>query len=172
MKYAIKFLFVILFFNSFSSFAQKNKLVANRNRESESYKIGEKVVIKFEKDGDIERTRGVILNISEANFTVGNKRGTKQTLIPVENISLIRKINPFQRIIYGVIGTAMISGGAALIDSGGDSPGSAMRGALLIPVVGVGVYVLGAIPVSIIVERLFEKKRDSGWKFSVQNEIM
>jgi hypothetical protein len=169
MSYTINLFVLFLFFNSFNLFAQNNNLFAKRNRESEAYKIGEKVLIKFDTEGKIEKTRGIILEISEAKITFGNKRGTKHISIPIENISLLRRINPTNRIIYGILGTALISGGAALIDSGGDTPGSAMRGALLIPVVGVGVYILGAIPVSIIIERLSEKKRDSGWKFSVQN---
>jgi hypothetical protein len=51
MSYTINLFVLFLFFNSFNLFAQNNNLFAKRNRESEAYKIGEKVLIKFDTEG-------------------------------------------------------------------------------------------------------------------------
>lgn len=79
--------------------------------------------------------------------------------------SIVKRIRPNRRIIYGVIGTTLVGAGAAIIGTGGTSPASAMKDALIIPVIGVGVYFLYAVPASLLFEKINEKKRSKGWKF-------
>ncbi len=70
-------------------------------------------------------------------------------IILPENILLLRKIKSGSRIIYAGIGTALAAGGAAIVNNGNNTPGSAMRNALIIPIIGVGLYFLCAVHVSL-----------------------
>ena len=169
MKKFITFFILNLLCSNINLLAQEYTLKAIRNYESEIFNLNQKVVVKFKKGADIVRRRGIIVDINDSAIVVGNKKRSSETFIEIEDIFLLRKINPNKRTILGITSITLIGGAASLIDSGGDSPGSAMRGAFLIPIVGIGVYALGAIPITIIIERLFEKKTASGWKFIVQN---
>jgi len=100
---------------------------------------------------------------------ISNKRSKKRTIIPVNDITLLKKINTGKKIIYGAIGTVLVAGGAAIIDDGGNSPGNAMKDALLIPVIGTGVYFLCAVPVLLLIEKFNEKKRRRGWIFHLKH---
>jgi hypothetical protein len=51
----------------------------------------------------------------------------------------------------------------AVLNNNDNTPDSAMRDALIIPVIGVGVYFLCVIPVSLFIEKMGEKKKANGW---------
>ena len=56
----------------------------------------------------------------------------------------------------------------AVLNNNDNTPGSARRDALIIPVIGVGVYFLCAIPVSLFIEKIGEKKKANGWVFKIE----
>jgi hypothetical protein len=61
-------------------------------------------------------------------------------------------------------------GGVALIDKVENTPGAGYALILIIPLVGYSVYALGAIPISMIIEKLTEKSVKKGWQFSIQRK--
>lgn len=170
-------IFIALLFLSFtiSSYAQDSipnvsyTIVASKNGIEKLYKPGTQLFLKYDKGSLLQKVRGFFSGVIDSNIVITHKKKSKgRILIPVEDIILLRKINPGKRIIYGAIGTVLVGGGAAIIDKAGNTPGTAMGGALLIPVIGAGVYFLCAVPVSLLLEKMFEKKVKNGWALSIE----
>ena len=138
-----------------------NTLIAAKNNFQKVYKPGTKFYLKFRNDSSVQKCRGVFTGITNGEINITHKK-EKTFLILPENILLLRKIKPGSRIIYAGIGTALVTAGAAVLNNDDETSGSAMRGALIIPVIGVGVYFLCAIPVSLLIEKLGEKKKADG----------
>jgi hypothetical protein len=145
------------------------KLVAVKNNFQKVYATGIKFFLKFHNDSSVQKCRGVFTGITNGGIIITTHKKGKTFLILPENILLLRKIKPGSRIIYAGIGTALTVGGAAVINSKDNTPGSAMRDALIIPVIGAGVYFLCAIPVSLLIEKIGEKKKVNGWIFKIEN---
>jgi hypothetical protein len=162
------------FLTSLSSTAQDTlphlgyRFVALRNSERAFYKTGTRLVIKYTDGSSTQRLRGAFAGVMNGSIAIGARGGSKSmTVIPVEDISMVRKVHPQRRVAFAIIGTVLVGGGTAILESGGNSPGSAMRGALIIPVIGIGSYLLFAVPITLIAEKLNEKKRKNGWKFEL-----
>ena len=144
-------------------------LIASRNGNLTSYEGGARLMIKHKSGSSTERVRGTFAGAFNKSIAIAKKQGGIRSItsIAIEDILMVRKINPRKRLAFGIIGTMLVGGGAAILESTGDSPGKAMGGALVIPVIGVGSYVLFAVPVTLLIEKLNEKKAESGWKFEL-----
>lgn len=169
--------FLLSFFlvSAISSSAQHNAgdlsytLIASRNTIQKIYSPGSRFFLKYTNHASMHHCRGVFTGITDDKIVITtNKRKRENILIAPGDIILLRKIKPGKRILYGGIGTALVAGGAALINNAGDTPGSAIGGAIVIPFIGAGVFFLGAIPVMLLVEKLNEKNTANGWKFTIE----
>jgi hypothetical protein len=159
---------------SFSLFAQDSipdfsyALIASKNGFEKVYRPGTRLVLKYGNSSP-KKVRGIFAGVMDGKIVITRKKKSKEkNLIPVEDILLVRKINPGKRIIFGAIGTVLVAGGASVLEDTDNSPGAAWTGALVIPFIGVGVYFLCVVPVSLMIEKAGEKKRSSGWSFRVQ----
>jgi hypothetical protein len=172
MKYQLIILSVLLSLSvAVTSSAQgvAPALVASKNGYEKRYRPGTRLCIKYGNDSSTQKTRGIFTDVVDGKIVIAFKKKSKvQVVIPVEDITMLRKIKPGKRILYAAAGTALVAGGAAVIEQSGNSAGSGMATALVIPVIGAGVYTLCAVPVSLLFEKMGEKKRSSGWSFSVQ----
>lgn len=141
-------------------------LIASRNGAEEVYTIGTKLVLKYKDSLSVKRIRGVFSGSwgEKILITKGNRNKYE---VFVDSIVMLRKIHPIRRIVFAAIGTALIGGGAAILDNGGDSPSSAIKGAFIIPFIGIGVYFICAVPASLILEKVNENRKSRGWKFSL-----
>jgi hypothetical protein len=145
------------------------KLVAAKGNFQKVYTIGTKFFLKFYSDSSIQKCRGVFTGLTNDEIIITAHKKGKAFLILPDNILLLRKIKPGSRIIYAAIGTALVAGGSAVINNENNTPGAAMRDALIIPVIGAGVYFLCAIPVSLFLEKIGEKKKAMGWVFKIES---
>jgi hypothetical protein len=144
-------------------------LIASKNRNEAWYNAGMRLCVKYKNPASVKRVKGIFAGVSDGEILVARKKKSEEgVLVPVEEIIAVRKINPRKRIVYGTIGALLVGGGGAIIDKGGNTPGSAMKGAFIIPLIGVGSYFLAAIPVSMLLDKAGEKKRSSGWEFQLR----
>ena len=147
-------------------------IVASKNGMENYYKPGTQLLIKYKDNSGERKIRGFYSGESGGDIVIKHrKKDVAKTVIIVDSITVLRRIKPGKRIFYGAIGTLLVGGGAALLDNEGNTPGSAMRGALIIPVIAVGVFIICAVPVTIIVEKVNEKKCINGWKFKLQQSL-
>src|ERR1044071_1588200 len=145
------------------------RLITLKNGIEKLYKPGTRLFLKYGNGSSPQKIRGIFAGVMDGKIAIIRKKKSKeQILIPVEDIILVRKIHPGKRIIFGAIGAVLITGGAAIIENTEDSPGGAWTAALVIPVIGAGVYFLCVVPASLVLEKLSEKKRSDGWSFRVQ----
>lgn len=170
--FLLVFLFCLL---SLSSLAQNteagnsNELIATRNGKEIHYKRNVRLSLSIENDSSSYKVKGFFAGVVEGHaLLIHTKNGNDTTRIPIENITTLKRIKPNKRIVYSAVGIALIGAGAAVIGGEGNSPASSMRTALMIPVIGVGAYFLYAVPASLFYEKLNEKKRSKGWRFSYQ----
>jgi hypothetical protein len=166
---------VTILFLGITSFSQdavpdlSYSIVASKNGVKHFYKPGDRVLIKYKDSDYTKKMRGFYSGESGGNLVMKRKKkGIAQSIIAVDSIIILRRIHPVKRMVYAVIGTSVVGGGAAILENGGDSPGSAMKGAFIIPVIAVGVFFICAVPVTLIVERINERKRSAGWQFELQ----
>ncbi|MDB5232585.1 MAG: hypothetical protein JWN76_3390 [Chitinophagaceae bacterium] len=170
-NYLLTILTVLLFINSSLSAQDgiphySHTIIASKNGIEKIYKLGSRLFITYQNGSDQQKLRGYFTGVTNGKIAIARKKKTsEEILIPVENITVLRKINPGKRIIYGAVGTALVAGGAAIINKRSNSPGAGMRDALIIPIIGVGVYSLCVVPATLLLEKLSEKKRSSGWTF-------
>lgn len=168
-NYLIVFLAVTIFY--VKSYAQDTtnvifkNFVASKSSERKLYPIGTRLFIRYTNERSTNKLRGIIAGLNKTKIFI--KQGKKDSLISINiiDITLVRKIDPRGRIILGIVGTALVGGGAAFIDDGGNSPGSAMRDALIIPIIGVGSFCLHAVPITLFIEKIDERRRSNGWIF-------
>lgn len=169
-KYFLFPLLALCFINF--SFAQdislrsKAILIASRNGAEEVYTIGTKLVLKYKDSLSVKRIRGRFSGSWENKILITKGNRNKYEVF-VDSIVMLRKIHPIRRIVFAAIGTALIGGGAAILDKGGDSPSSAIRGAFIIPVIAIGVLFVYTVPASLILEKVNENRKIRGWKFSL-----
>jgi hypothetical protein len=148
-----------------------SNFIALRNSEHVFYKVGKRLAIEYNIDSFTQRVKGMLAGAKNGSIMIGAKGVNKSTaVIPIADISMVRKVHPQRRVAFGIIGTALVAGGTAILGSAGNSPGSAMRNALVIPIIGIGSYFLFAVPVSLMVEKLSEKKQKNGWKFEISEQ--
>jgi hypothetical protein len=171
--YIIVFLAVTIF--QTQSFAQDaangtfSNLAASKNGNRERYPIGTRLLIRYASDNSEKKVRGTIAGLSSTEIFIQPKKKEDSLIkLNINGITLVRKINPKRKKIYGIVGTVLVAGGIAIVGSGGDSPGSAMKGALAIPLIGAGSYFLFAIPITLLIEKAREKRSSNGWKFQSQ----
>jgi hypothetical protein len=145
---------------------------ATKNGDSRSYKPGTPLFLKYNVDNSVTKARGYYLGTINDSVFIGKKRNKKSIqLIHINDILVLRKINPRKRIILGAIGTTLVAGGAVLAERTGNSPGGAMATALLIPVIGAGSYMVFAIPVTLLMENFSEKRKANGWQFILKKDL-
>jgi hypothetical protein len=146
------------------------ELVASQKGTETTYKPGSKLFLKYNNDHSAKKCRGIFAGIKDGEIVIMNKRKDTEILILPRDITLLRRIRPGSRLILGGIGTAMVVGGTAGVDNAGSTHASSLRSAGAIAFVGVGVFVLLAIPVTLFVEKVSEKKIVNGWKFEVRKQ--
>lgn len=159
--------FIHFSFSQDTALRSTSVLVASRNGAEEVYTIGTKLVLKYKDSLSVKRIRGVFSGSFEGKVLITKGNKNNKVLISVDSIILLRKIHPIRRIVFAAIGTALIGGGAAILDNGGDTPGSAIGGAFIIPVIGLGVLFVYTVPASLILEKINENRKSRGWKFSL-----
>lgn len=165
-------LFIAVLFVPFCILAQKTEpkkyssFIALKKGNSDIYEIGTKLLIKYSNDSLTDKVRGELAGVSEdAIFIKQSNKRDKIIKVALSDITLVKKIHPMQKIVFGIVGTTLTVGGVAVLDNGGSSPGSAMRGALLIPFIGAGVYCLLTVPATLCIEKINERKKKNGWIF-------
>ena len=174
-SYKQKFLLVfITYLFSNALFAQNfkldssYKLIAVKDNFRKTFRTGTKFFVKFYNDSSVQKYRGVFTGITNDKIIITTHKKEKVLLILPENILLLRKIKPVSRIIYAGVGTILVTSGAIVLNNSGNTPASAIQGAFLIPVIGIGTYFLFAIPASLLIEKLGEKKKVDGWAFKIE----
>ena len=166
IAFALCFLTAVLFAQTHKP-DYSYKLIAAKNNFQKVYTTGTKFCLKFYNDSSVQTCRGVFTGITNGEIIITTHKKEKLFISP-ESILLLRKVKPGSRIIYAGIGTALVAGGVAVLNNNDNTPGSARRDALIIPVIGVGVYFLCAIPVSLVIEKIGEKKKANGWIFKIE----
>lgn len=156
-----------LFAQDTSLIKSANVLIASRNGAEEVYTIGTKVVLKYKDSLSIKKIRGIFSESFEGKVLITKGNKNNKVIISVDSIIMLRKIHPIRRIVFAAIGTALIAGGGVILDNGGSSPGSAIRGAFIIPVIGAGVCFIFAVPGSLVLEKINENRKSRGWNFSL-----
>ena len=146
------------------------ELVALQKGAETTYRPGARLFLKYNNDHSTKTCRGTFAGIKDGGIVITNKRKTAEILILPQDITLLRRIRPGSRLIFGGIGTAMLIGGTAGLDNGGSNHVSSLRTAGAIAFIGTGVFVLLAIPVTLFVEKISEKKIVNGWKFEVRKQ--
>lgn len=146
-------------------------IVASKNGTERNYKTGKRFLIKYKSGSSAQKTRVFFAGVSEGKIAMLPKTTSNEVvLIPPDSILLLRRIRPTQRIIYAAAGITLIGTGTAILDNVGNASGNSGAAVLIIPVIGAEVYFLCAVPVSLFFEKIFEKKRSSGWTFSIQRQ--
>ncbi|MBI5372101.1 MAG: hypothetical protein HZA79_08755 [Sphingobacteriales bacterium] len=167
------FIVTLVFVLSGSSvFAQPDLayvIVAGKNGSERKYEAGERLFIKYNGSHSIQKARGYFAGVTDGKIAILSKRTSGETaLISADSILLLRKIRPGQRVFFAATGIALTGGGAVLLDRASNTSGNSGATILVIPVIGAGVYFLWAIPVSLLVEKLNEKRKSKGWAFSIR----
>jgi len=178
MKHIIFYILLLSSFNftSVSLLAQTNEtkfwdyvIVARKKEIVKTYKPGTKLFLSYFDRSGVQKIKGYLSRAIDNNITIlPRKKSNEEVTIAVDSIVVLRKIKPSQRISFSVIGSILIGTGAILMDKAGDSPSGAMGSALLIPVIGAGVYFLFSIPFSLMIEKVSERKKKDGWEFSIR----
>lgn len=171
---SILLLVIASFLLSLSSAAQDTALHVNyyltalRNEHHSFYKPGTRLAIAY-NDGTSKRIiKGVFKGEKNDEMVIADKGGKKnQTYIPVDQITAARRIHPRSRIAFGIIGTALVTGGAIILNDSGNSVRSTYQAILAIPFIGLGSYLVVAVPISLLADQLTKKKRQNGWKFQL-----
>jgi|GEM_PF-5133911 len=146
-------------------------IVASRNGIEQEYKTGTRFLIKFKSDSSIQKTRGFFAGVSEGKIVMLPKKTSNEVvLIPPDSVLLLRRIRPTQRIGYAATGITLIGVGAAVLNRAANTSGSTGAAVLVIPVIGAGVYFLCVIPITLVIEKLYEKKKTNGWTFSIRQQ--
>ncbi len=144
-------------------------IVASKNGIERKYKAGTRLLIKYNNGNSKQKARGYFAGVEEEKIAIFSKKATgKAILISPDSVLLLRKIRPTQRIIFATIGMTLIGGGAAILDKASNTSGNSGAAVLIIPVIGAGVYFLWAVPVSLLIEKINEKKKDKGWTFLIK----
>jgi hypothetical protein len=172
MRYHLPFLCILLS-ASMATLGQDTtpnlsySIVAKKNHQVVRYKPGTHLCVLYRSDASTLRARGFYEGVINGQIVIAKKKNGVRVLIPVEDLTLLRKIAPGKRIVLGAMGTGMIAGGAALMDKG-DPHRNGMSNAMLIPVIGVGAYLVLATPISLLIEKASEKRQRNGWSFQLE----
>lgn len=164
-------IFLILLTNSEIASAQNSSGVgfthvisATKDEKGRIYRPGTRLYVKYGPNSSV--IRGIFAGVSDTSIIIGRRRiSSEEVYISIDEIRTIRRNRPTQRIIAGILGTALMAGGIALVEDGSESDANGMRNAVGIVVIGTGVYFLLTIPISILFEKAEQKSRDKGWKF-------
>lgn len=170
LKKLIAVLFAIALF-CLNTSAQDASTVTNthfaaiRKGTLKLYPIGKRFLIKYTDESSTNKIRGILTEVNETEiFVKTNRKHDRPISIEIDEITLVRKINPKRKIIWGMVGTAMVAGGVAKMNSQGNSQ-NGMSGAMAIPILAVGSYIVAAIPVALLIEKMNERRSSKGWKF-------
>jgi hypothetical protein len=171
LKKLIAVLFAIALF-CLNTSAQDASTVTNthfaaiRKGTLKLYPIGKRFLIKYTDESSTNKIRGILTEVNETEIFVKiNRKHDRPISIEIDEITLVRKINPKRKIIWGMVGTAMVAGGAAIAESQGNSQKEMSGGLMGYPIAGMGAYIVAAIPVALLIEKLNERRSSKGWKF-------
>ena len=142
------------------------RIVASRFGQDVYYSPGTRLCIKYKRGQSEIKERGYFAGVlNDKIILTPDKVGSYRIAIPPEDIIYLRKIRPLKRVIAGASGVAMITGGLLVFESIVSS--SQTMGAALIgfPLVIAGVVFIYYVPVSLIFEKINERKRINGWEF-------
>lgn len=147
------------------------RIVAARYGKDVYYKPGTRLCVKYKRGNDEVKERGFFAGaLDEKIILTPDKAGSYRISINPDDIIYIRKIKPLNRIIAGAAGTVMFAGGLLLLTSG-TSSAEALGAALIgIPLMALGYVVLYYIPITLIIEKINEKKRSKGWDFRLSDK--
>ena len=141
-------------------------LMASNYETEHMYKPGTRLLIKYGNENALNKQKGILTGISATGIALKRRKNSDElTVIRFDDMAVVKKVHPQRTIIFAAVGTALVTGGAIIIDGAGNTPGSTLRAALAIPLIGVGTYLVCSIPVSLLIDKFSERKRSSGWKF-------
>jgi hypothetical protein len=158
------FLSIIIFAQST---IQKKKLVATRQSRVVTITEGKKYLVKYQEAGEKKKTKLFFIGFSGDSILLTSRNGKKEQVVPVSSIQSMKRVNSSFRIIVGSIGVAGVAGGAAILENGGKG-GTGWNTILAIPLVGIATYAIVAVPVSLLLDKLGEKRVNEGWSFRIQ----
>ena len=145
-------------------------LVARRNNNEFVIPIGKKYRITYLENGQLKKIKAFYIGADKNNIYMASRNGKDETVINLDSMQSIRKSNSKFRWLMGISGGMGLIGSIALIDEVGNRPGAGYALILIIPLVGYSAYALGAVPISMIIEKLTEKSVKKGWQFSIQRK--
>lgn len=142
------------------------RLIASRYGVEHPYKTGYRLCIKYQKDNREVKVRGFFSGATDGNIILRpNKTVDYNIIIHPEDIIYVRRIKPLNRVIAGSGALALMGAGVLIIESAANGMAAGLAG---IPLAAVGYVLLYYIPVSLIIEKIMEKKRSHGWKFQLR----
>jgi hypothetical protein len=139
---------------------------ASRKGSIREFREGTRLRIKYRESNTLKRFYGIYRrSFSKEQLTLQKIRGTDSVTIPLTDILSVSKPHRKYRIIALSGGTLLLAGSTALLVDYANSPVTAMRAALVIPIAGVGVYLLLSAPVSFLIDKLNVMNKANGWEF-------
>lgn len=169
-------LLIFVFIQSYT-YAQSAKagdssyiLKAYKKTDSVNYRLGTRMVLIYNNGAASLKARGVFVGVYDSALIISrNARSSVKTLIAVDSITRLRKINPNARFAFAGTGIALVAVGSAILDNeSNNGEGSAIKGAFGIVIIGAGAFCIYAIPGSLLIEKLKEKNKSNGWMFSLE----
>lgn len=144
-------------------------IVASKKGVERKYKSGSRLLIKYSNGHSAQKARGYFAGVEDGKIMMLSKKSARvYPSISPDSILLIRRIRPTQRIIFAAAGLTLIGTGTVVLDNASNSSGISGAAVLVIPVIGAGVYFLYAVPISLLIEKLNEKKKIKGWTYSIE----
>lgn len=146
-------------------------IVAARYGKEVYFKPGTRLCIKYKRGNNEVKERGFFAGaLDEKIILTPDKIGSYRMSIDPGEIIYIRKIRPLNRIIAGAAGTVVFAGGLLLIEYAAGASGAFTAALIGIPLVAVGYVMLYYIPITLILEKINEKKRSKGWEFRLSKQ--
>ncbi|MEO7444898.1 MAG: hypothetical protein ABIT96_05980 [Ferruginibacter sp.] len=141
-------------------------LIARKDGKTKVYRPGTHIYIRYSTDSTEIYNRGYIKGSVDDKLIITQKLKSDQRIfINAEDILVIRKIRPGKRIFFASLGAILVGAGAAYANQA--SSGWAF--VIVVPLIGAGSYMIMVTPVSLLLEKIAEKKVSKGWQFSLQN---
>lgn len=134
-------------------------LVAEKATRFRFYLPGARLHLK--RRGIRKQLRGKLIQLTDSSVVIRRRRELYE--VPVHQITAIKKVDPRLRLAFGFTGAVALSGALLLA-----ARATSISALFLIPVTAAGVYSLGAVPASFLVEEFEKKHEKRGWQFSVQ----
>jgi len=165
-----------LIFLSEKSLAQEKfpdasyRLIAERYGVEKIYMPGKKLFVQFQTGNGMNegiKARGFFAGSLRDSIVLGRQKDAwDRVLIDPESVVSVRRIRPTSRIIVGCGGLLLMTAGIVLLERGFDKDASGLSPILIgAPLLFAGTYMTFYVPISLIVEKLSEKKRRKGWTF-------